>query len=594
MRVSCVIFFIILASIPALPHSDASLPDDAYINISVVDASEDGISDISMAEGPTIAYITATGTEQKIVLASFHDGVWGRRTLWRIDSTIAVLDDLTYAIGPEGSSHIVFTMGPPNGEKQIMHGYSMGEEWNYTQLCVGEQPKLVIIDEGPLIVYRNDVSLVEAVLDGGFMPRSIMELDMGHSFQMAIAAHGDTAYLCVAYSDSISLWTRWLGSWSDEVIQTAEIFGEWYMPTVKVIGDRLMVSYRDPSNLQTYRSRIAERVDGIWRFRDHFGLLILCGEYPSGDIAALLYDESYRLNLLSLGIDRNSSMRLLDNAYLDPELHMSCGIHLCFPTEVDSLFDENGLHVALINVSNTYLLEHLTWSDAAPNNKPPSAKIRSDKLHGKAPLTVNITWEASDEDGMIVNSMAVMKGRAGELKEGAITLDVGVHRIRLFAWDDDLALAEASVTIEVRESDLFMEIRLSGTEGGAPYRVDLEAVPHHADGGLASCRWHVPSHQDHMEIDGTSASYTFDEPGLYAVFVTGMDGYGSTASSYVTIRVMEEDAPSRDLRPVLSAMVLAILLGALLVILLSERRQRQGEGPRSGPLREARDMRSRR
>lgn len=594
MRGWSVILLIIIASIPALPGASASLPQHQYLHRSVVDFSKDGISDISMVVGPTIAYIATAGMEQSIVLASLHEGVWGRRMLWRIDRTIAVLDDLTYAIGPEGSSHIVFTMGPPNGEKQIMHGYSMGEEWNFTQLCVGEEPKLVIIAEGPLVVFRNDVSLVEAVLDGGFMPRIIMELEKGRPAEIAITANGDTVFLCVAHYDSISLWTRWLGSWSDEVIQKAELFEKWYMPTVKVVGDRLMVSYRDPSNLYMFRSRTAERDGGIWRLRDHSGLLILCGEYPNGDIAALLYDESYRLNLLSLGIDRNSSMKLLDNAYLDPDLHMSCGISVCFPTEVDSLFDENGLHVALINVSNTYLLEHLTWSDATPNNKPPSAAVRSDKLYGKAPLTVNITWEASDEDGLIVNALAVMKGRSGDLKEGPITLDVGVHRIRLFAWDDDLALAEASITIEVRESDLFMEIRSSGTEGGAPYRVDLEAVPHHADGGLASCRWQVPSHHGHMEIDGTSASYTFDEPGLYAVYVTGMDGYGSTASSYVTIRVLKEDAPSRDLRPVLSAMVLAILLGALFVVLLSGRRQRPSEGPGSGPLRETRDMRSRR
>ena len=575
MRGWSVILLILIASIHALPQADASLPEGPYLIRSVVEAAEEGISDLSIAEGPRIAYVATEGGTQRLIIASYAGGSWVKRTLWSVDGTFTALGDPTLRIDPEGTQHIVFSIGEKHGEPLIVYGVSRGEDWRFSQVTAGDTPMLVILDEGPLIVFRRGDDVIEAVPDGGFMPVHITGLKPRGSLDMALGSDSDTAYLLVVHDDRITLYTRWFGTWSSEVLHTGVLEGMGYLPDVKVIGERPVLFYRDPENLQEFNSRIAEKVDGVWEYSEHRGLLIPCGASPEGDLLALKYDQAFNLNLVSLYEDNGSSMGLLDRIYLDLELHIGCDLRICFPTGVGSLIDENGLHVALINVSHTYLLEHLTWSYQRPENLPPKAIISSDTASGKAPLEVNISWEASDEDGRIVSILALIEGRVGRLEQGPLVLNAGQHRIRFFAWDDGLQRAESSITIEVRQSDLFMDIRCTGTEGRAPYRVDLEATPHNADGGLVSCMWQVSSYSGHRITEGTSASYTFEKPGLYTILVTGIDGYGSQATSHVTIIVLKDEDASRDLRPALSAIVLVLLVAALIVLLLGRRRSQQ-------------------
>ncbi|MEM9935524.1 MAG: PKD domain-containing protein, partial [Bacteroidota bacterium] len=174
-----------------------------------------------------------------------------------------------------------------------------------------------------------------------------------------------------------------------------------------------------------------------------------------------------------------------------------------------------------------------TITVSSTTNAPPLAVCQSDKISGKAPLTVAFDGaNSTDEDGAITEYTWDF-GDESPLRTG-INLShtynaAGTYTVTLTVVDDDGAPGQCSLEITVGDNSLpTASCEVSPTTGNTPLTVSASGSgSSDSDGTIVSYSWNFG---DGTTLQGESVSHEFTEAGTYTVTLTVTDNDGGEAS----------------------------------------------------------------
>jgi PKD repeat protein len=182
----------------------------------------------------------------------------------------------------------------------------------------------------------------------------------------------------------------------------------------------------------------------------------------------------------------------------------------------------------------------------------PEVTANADNLTGVAPLSVNFSGTAVDQDGKVVlyewdfdgdkqfdHSSEASAEIAHNYPEG------GLYKATLRVTDNDGLIDEDSLLVSVSGPPVALP-RAYPLSGVAPLKVTFFAKGKDLDGGLRSYKWDFDGNGTFEQETFTShnTSHTYEQPGIYQAVlkVTDNDGVAATAALSITVKENAEAA----------------------------------------------------
>ena len=179
-------------------------------------------------------------------------------------------------------------------------------------------------------------------------------------------------------------------------------------------------------------------------------------------------------------------------------------------------------------------------------NAPPVAVITADRIEGHAPLTVQLSGEAShDPDGTVVSyRWELPDGAAGTESCLAHVFDApGAYSVTLTLTDDDGACSATSIEIVVGEANetptADFSIAPSAALPGEEVRVD-GTLSTDSDGRVVTYTW---SFGDGSSGTGPTAGHRYEETGEYTIELEVTDDDGARATRARQVWIVDTNRP---------------------------------------------------
>ena len=176
-----------------------------------------------------------------------------------------------------------------------------------------------------------------------------------------------------------------------------------------------------------------------------------------------------------------------------------------------------------------------------PENLPPTAYIFANPISGKAPLTVEFTGYAKDDDGSIVSyNWDFGDGHASNQQNPTHTFEKpGNYTVRFTVIDDGGATATATIQISaLANKPPIAHANAIPKMGKAPLTVRFYGEGTDPDGKIVSYHWEFPGlFFWNKYSDEQNPVRTYWRPGLYYAKLTVTDDDGATDTDTVTILV---------------------------------------------------------
>ncbi|GAB6040919.1 hypothetical protein JCM17961_15930 [Endothiovibrio diazotrophicus] len=173
----------------------------------------------------------------------------------------------------------------------------------------------------------------------------------------------------------------------------------------------------------------------------------------------------------------------------------------------------------------------------------PTAEISVDHAEGDAPLTVTFDGSRSaDQDGSIMTyRWSSSDGRSSLGSLASFTFDQpGTYVVTLVVTDNDgnSGTAEETVVVGMPLTPVFT---VSQVEGAAPLTVDVDATGSEPASEIINYSWNTSDHQVGL---GPTASFTFDQEGVYTITLSVIDSTGETATIGKEVIVLPSESSS--------------------------------------------------
>ncbi len=179
-------------------------------------------------------------------------------------------------------------------------------------------------------------------------------------------------------------------------------------------------------------------------------------------------------------------------------------------------------------------------------NKPPTVTLNASSYSGNAPLDVQFTANATDQDGTVttyewdLDGDGVFERNTGSSSITTYRYDsAGTYNVAVRVSDDAGAKATDTVKITVTENSApTVNLTADPQSGTAPLTVYLEAKATDKNGSITKYAWDFDG-DGQFDNEGTdsTANYTFSSEGTYKVTVKVYDNDGLSATDSVSISV---------------------------------------------------------
>jgi formylglycine-generating enzyme len=207
------------------------------------------------------------------------------------------------------------------------------------------------------------------------------------------------------------------------------------------------------------------------------------------------------------------------------------------------LFNNAGSYTITLTVTDSNgLVSSRSQTVTAEANQPPTASFTATPTTGSIPVPLTIVLDgttSSDSDGRIA-SYYWSSSDGQSATEASSTLlfnSAGTYTITLTVTDNNGLTNSSSQTVmvEAPNVDVNASFTATPTSGDNPLTVTLDATASsNSDGSISSYVWES---SDGTSSTGATTSFTYSNPGSYAIMLTVTDNEGLTHQTTQTITV---------------------------------------------------------
>lgn len=270
------------------------------------------------------------------------------------------------------------------------------------------------------------------------------------------------------------------------------------------------------------------------------------GLFLHGDVGSLDADESDIFGSLRLSypITQSGDLRIFcqgdyNNGYLEDDDNYTAliGIELTTPYTAGRVgtTDQGVPKIRPMTVQPiAYEMKTRTSVLLSDINHAPTVSIKTSRIQGGSPLTVQFTGVASDPDGTVTSyAWNFGDGESGSGDEISHTFSgSGLYNVTLTVTDNKGKVSSASTLVDVTNAPPQVTITTTKLQGGAPHTVTFTATASDSDGEILSYAWHFG---DGKTATGESVTHTFNAPGTYQVTLNVTDNHYVVTTTSVTV-----------------------------------------------------------